>query len=297
MYVQKRLKMVNPRDLLPEQEESRHLLGPTDEEIEAMRPTDIEVLRILTDSAAQAARGHPDIRYHPRLHDKRAQNRLSDRVHSIHSLFDRGRGGFQRPPVHGDDDAAACNGVVAFQSLTLYSRGWMESGCGLGGAKLLLRRRDEPDVVLRIARDMIEITLLLSLPILGVVALTKKYPPATINPNHIRNLLKDYEVRDKFKPDIIYLDYLELVRPAHVRKSDNTYTECKRVAEEIRALAVDYAIPIVSALQTNRTGYGKSDIDLSNTADSMGLAFTGDIVFGVTQLGNSIRVKVMDIRM
>lgn len=111
----------------------------------------------------------------------------------------------------------------------------------------------------------------------------KEYPPSTINANDIRNLIKEYEVKKKFKPDIIYLDYLELVRPSFSRKSDNSYTDCKRVSEEIRAIAVEHGIPIVSAVQSNRDGMGKSELSMKNTADSVGIAFTGDIVFGVTQ--------------
>lgn len=111
----------------------------------------------------------------------------------------------------------------------------------------------------------------------------KEFPPATINSNNIRNLLKEYEVKQKFAPDIIYLDYLELVKPTYVRKGDNSYNDCKRTSEEIRAVAVDYALPIVSAVQSNRAGIGASELSLSNVADSVGIAFTGDVVFSVTQ--------------
>ena len=111
----------------------------------------------------------------------------------------------------------------------------------------------------------------------------KEFPPSTINANNIRNLMKEYEIKKKFKPDIIYLDYLELVKPIYMRKADNSYSECKRTAEEVRAVAVDYAIPVVSALQTNRDGFGSAEITLKNTADSIGLAFTGDLVIAITQ--------------
>lgn len=129
----------------------------------------------------------------------------------------------------------------------------------------------------------------------------KEFPPSTINPNHIRNLLKEYEVKKKFKPDIIYLDYLELVKPIYIRKSDNSYSECKRCAEEVRAIAVDYKIPIISALQTNREGFGSAEITLKNTADSIGLAFTGDVIFSVTQPpelvdANQFRIKILKNR-
>ncbi len=113
--------------------------------------------------------------------------------------------------------------------------------------------------------------------------LIKEYPPAKISANDIRNLLKEIEVKKGFKPDIIYMDYIELMVPIYAKKADNSYNEYKRVAEELRAVAVEYAVPIVSAIQVNREGTGSSGVGLKHVADSMGMAFTGDIVVSVTQ--------------
>jgi len=111
----------------------------------------------------------------------------------------------------------------------------------------------------------------------------KEYPPRAINANHIRNLVKDLEVRKKFKPDIIYVDYLGILLPIFKNKQDNTYLEVKRISEEIRALAVEMAIPFVSAVQTNRKGFGDAEIDLTDISDSIGTAATADVIIGVTQ--------------
>jgi replicative DNA helicase len=80
----------------------------------------------------------------------------------------------------------------------------------------------------------------------------KEYPTSSINVNHIRNLLKELEVRTKFKPDIIFIDYIGIMLPSYKNKADNTYLEVKKISEEVRALAVESGLPIVSCTQTNR---------------------------------------------
>jgi replicative DNA helicase len=111
----------------------------------------------------------------------------------------------------------------------------------------------------------------------------KEYPPRSINANHIRNLLKELKVKKKFVPDIIYLDYLEILLPIHNSKNDNSYSEIKKISEEIRAIAVETRIPFISAVQTNRGGFGNSEIDLTDISQSIGTAATADLIIGVTQ--------------
>lgn len=111
----------------------------------------------------------------------------------------------------------------------------------------------------------------------------KEYPPRAINTNHIRNLIKELQVRKKFNPDIIFIDYLGIMNPVFRNKENNTYLEVKRISEEVRALAVELGIPIVSAVQTNRGGFGDAEIDLTDISDSIGTAATADIIIGVTQ--------------
>ena len=111
----------------------------------------------------------------------------------------------------------------------------------------------------------------------------KEYPPRSVNTNHLRNLMKELKVRKKFVPDIIFIDYIGIMNPVHKNKGDNTYLEIKRISEEVRALAVEMSIPIVSAVQNNRGGFGDSEIDLTSISDSIGTAATADIIIGVTQ--------------
>ncbi|MEM4261208.1 MAG: DnaB-like helicase C-terminal domain-containing protein [Candidatus Woesearchaeota archaeon] len=111
----------------------------------------------------------------------------------------------------------------------------------------------------------------------------KEFPTKSINANHIRNLTKEIKIKKKFLPDIIYLDYLSIMNSVSTTRNDNTYTEIKRISEEIRGLAVELGIPIISAVQTNRGGFGESEIDLTDIADSIGTTATADLIIGVTQ--------------
>lgn len=111
----------------------------------------------------------------------------------------------------------------------------------------------------------------------------EEFPPSTINANNIRTLIKELEIKKGFKPDRIYIDYITLMRPIYSKRADNSYAEYKRTAEEVRAIAVELNLSIISAIQTNRSGMGMSELGLNNTSDSIGLSFTGDIVIAVTQ--------------
>ena len=113
--------------------------------------------------------------------------------------------------------------------------------------------------------------------------IVKEYPTGVATVNHIRNLVKELQLKKKFVPDIIYIDYIGIMAATHNSKNDNTYTSQKRITEEVRGLAVELAIPIVSAIQTNRMGMGQAELDLTNASDSIGTAFTADIMIGVTQ--------------
>lgn len=118
----------------------------------------------------------------------------------------------------------------------------------------------------------------------------KEYPPKSINTNHIRTLLKELEVRKKFKPDIVYVDYLGIMLPIRGNRNDNTYLEVKRISEELRALAVDLEIPIITASQVTRQGIGSAEIDLKDISESIGTAATADIIIGVTQ-SNELKIN------
>lgn len=111
----------------------------------------------------------------------------------------------------------------------------------------------------------------------------EEYPTKSINANHIRNLVKELKTKKKFIPDIIYIDYIEIMNPIHRYKGDGSYSEIKRISEEVRAVAVELGIPIVSAVQTNRGGIGSAQIDLTDISQSIGTAATADIIIGITQ--------------
>ena len=111
----------------------------------------------------------------------------------------------------------------------------------------------------------------------------KEYPTGVASTNHIRNLIKELWLKKKFVPDIIYIDYIGIMASTTATKNDNTYITQKKITEEVRGLSVELGIPFVSAIQTNRSGMGKEELDLTNVSDSIGTAFTADIMIGVTQ--------------
>jgi len=86
-----------------------------------------------------------------------------------------------------------------------------------------------------------------------------------------------------FKPDAIFADYIGIMAPCNSNKNDNSYSSQKKITEEIRGLAVELGIPIISAVQTGRSGVGKDELDLTNVSDSIGTAFTADVMIGVSQ--------------
>ena len=90
--------------------------------------------------------------------------------------------------------------------------------------------------------------------------------------------------KKKFKPDVIYIDYLNICSSSRIRQGANvnSYTYVKAIAEELRGLAVEFNVPIVSATQTTRTGYTSSDLGLEDTSESFGLPATVDFMMGMT---------------
>lgn len=111
----------------------------------------------------------------------------------------------------------------------------------------------------------------------------KEYPTTSAGAGHFRHLLGELRLKKNFVPDIIYIDYLNLCTSMKIRgsKSSDTYTYVKAVAEELRGLAVEFDVPIISATQLNRDGIGSSDVDMTNTADSIGLPMTLDYFWAI----------------
>jgi len=108
----------------------------------------------------------------------------------------------------------------------------------------------------------------------------KEFPPSTVNANHIKSLLKELKNKKGFEPDIIYIDYLSLLRSTRRVSADNPYREQKVISEEIRAIGVINDIPIVSAVQTNRDGTAKTILSIADIAESFGIVMGADLVVG-----------------
>ena len=111
----------------------------------------------------------------------------------------------------------------------------------------------------------------------------KEYPTGSAHSGHFRGLLEELKTKQNFQPDLVIIDYLGICSSARVRMggSVNTYSYLKAVAEEIRGLAVEYDVAILTGAQLNRSGFSNSDVDMSNTADSMGLVMTLDCMFAL----------------
>lgn len=111
----------------------------------------------------------------------------------------------------------------------------------------------------------------------------KEYPTGVAHAGHFRHLLNELRLKKNFVPDIIFIDYLNICASSRVKgaASVNTYVLVKSIAEEIRGLAMEFNVPIVSATQANREGYGSGDMDLTNTSESIGLPQTVDAMFAL----------------
>ena len=111
----------------------------------------------------------------------------------------------------------------------------------------------------------------------------KEYPTASAHVGHFRHLLQELEMKKDFKPDMIFIDYLNICASHRVKPGQgaNSYTLVKSIAEELRGLAVEYDVPIMSATQTTRSGYGNSDVELTDTSESFGLPATADFMFAL----------------
>ena len=122
----------------------------------------------------------------------------------------------------------------------------------------------------------------------------KEYPTASAHSGHFRHLINELAIKRNFKPDIIYVDYLNICASGRMKAlggSINSYTFIKAIAEELRGLAVEKNVPIVSATQTTRSGYSNSDIGLEDTSESFGLPATADFMFALI---NSDELEQLD---
>ena len=111
----------------------------------------------------------------------------------------------------------------------------------------------------------------------------KEYPTASAHSGHFTSLLNELALKKSFRPDIIFIDYLNICASSRYRAGSNvnSYTTIKSIAEELRGLACEANVPIISATQTTRSGYGSSDVELTDTSESFGLPATADLMFAL----------------
>lgn len=111
----------------------------------------------------------------------------------------------------------------------------------------------------------------------------KEYPTSSASANHFRHLLNELKLKKNFAPDVIFIDYLNICTSARIKNGSNvnSYTLVKSIAEELRGLAMEFNVPVMSATQTTRSGYGNSDVGLTDTSESFGLPATADFMFAL----------------
>jgi len=111
----------------------------------------------------------------------------------------------------------------------------------------------------------------------------KEYPTASAGATHFRNLLNELSLKKQFKPDILFIDYLNICTSSRLKHGSNvnSYSYIKAIAEELRGLAVEFKIPVVSATQTTRSGFTNTDPGLEDTSESFGLPATADLMFAL----------------
>jgi len=131
----------------------------------------------------------------------------------------------------------------------------------------------------------------------------KEYPTASAHSGHFRSLINELALKKDFRPDIIFIDYLNICASSRYSKvgNVNSYSYIKAIAEELRGLAVEANVPIVSATQTTRSGFASSDVDLTDTSESFGLPATADLMFALIsteelEAMNQIMVKQLKNR-
>ena len=129
----------------------------------------------------------------------------------------------------------------------------------------------------------------------------KEFPTASAHVGHLRHLLNELQLKRSFVPDIIYIDYLNICLSARIKAGANvnSYTYVKAIAEELRGLAVEKNLPIVSATQTTRTGYSNSDPGLEDTSESFGLPATADFMLALVssdQLSDLNQIMIKQLK-
>jgi len=131
--------------------------------------------------------------------------------------------------------------------------------------------------------------------------IVKEYPTAAAHAGHFKALLEELKMKRNFKPDAIVIDYLNICSSSRMKHGAgvNSYTYIKSIAEELRGLAVEYNVPVLSATQTTRGGYDNTDVDLTDTSESFGLPATVDFMFALIsteELENLNQIMVKQLK-
>ena len=128
--------------------------------------------------------------------------------------------------------------------------------------------------------------------------IVKEYPTASAHSGHFRHLLKELQLKKKFAPDVIFIDYLNICASQRLAgtQSVNSYTYVKAIAEELRGLAVEFDVPIWSATQVNRAGFSSSDMGLEDTSESFGLPATADLFLAIIQTEELVELDQVMIK-
>ena len=129
----------------------------------------------------------------------------------------------------------------------------------------------------------------------------KEYPTASAHVGHFKGLLNELTLKRSFKPDVIFIDYLNICASSRFKPGGgvNSYTYIKAIAEELRGLAVEFNLPIVSATQTTRSGFSNTDVELTDTSESFGLPATADFMFALIsteELENLNQIMVKQLK-
>jgi len=129
----------------------------------------------------------------------------------------------------------------------------------------------------------------------------KEYPTASAHVGHFKGLLNELALKRSFKPDVIFIDYLNICASSRFKPGGgvNSYTYIKAIAEELRGLAVEFNLPIVSATQTTRSGFSNTDVELTDTSESFGLPATADFMFALIsteELENLNQIMVKQLK-
>jgi len=139
------------------------------------------------------------------------------------------------------------------------------------------------DALMELPRDMYERKVKRVKDMTTGKLIIKEYPTASASVTHFRTLLNELNLKRSFVPDIIFIDYLNICCSSRIKVGSNinSYTYVKSIAEELRGLAVEFGVPIVSATQTTRSGFTSSDPGLEDTSESFGLPATADLMFAL----------------